>query len=559
MELMEKNPEVSRIPAASPPKLKWELVELLESVGIVRRYDNSQSLVIPLALRGRPVCWSQIMGDRTSAVVVGQRLGATSSSFVSAALFIKLMLAKCSDAERMWGCAFAYDVSGTGRGSSCIFVRLREDRCSIDIVTVMRSHFEECEAVAQLEVHSIAELLGNNFSGPNDRKQLCPMCCSSDMFVRTGAVHAFYPQEVAASRDLQCSRYHHVTANDVNRGKSFTLGVDTLPLVYPGRMHDLQLPWRCIASGGIMSCASDECSSTLAHAVPDLHASSPPHLREVVANGAFAFDATLSDHARALEPEVKFQNAKFMDCSFFVLTGQVAAGDVIAAGCMPEFMRQLSMCATQDCSCDVTLGNGQRKTLHFSYKVGESISNSYFETPITHIFPADIGDAVQHPHAPRLPRFCAHDNVLVLFGPVRRGTKFIVFPGSSSNLQLCRLTPAFCQTDPTAASCWSQLQVHSGGLLVLKCASDARFVLSLQDQFSVVTGHEFELYEITSITLLRNDARSELFAADLQQLEQRAPSLPALPHWLMTPRDLVCFRIEDVSLYAELVRNRLLL
>jgi hypothetical protein len=107
------------------------------------------------------------------------------------------------------------------------------------------------------------------------------------------------------------------------------------------------------------------------------------------------------------------------------------------------------------------------KTLCFSYTVGQSISNSFFDTPIAGIFPADIGDRAQHPQAPRLPRFCAHDNVLVLFGPVQRDTKYLVFPGSSVNLQLCRLTPTLCRTDVIAACCWSELQVHSCSCIVL--------------------------------------------------------------------------------------------
>ena len=158
------------------------------------------------------------------------------------------------------------------------------------------------------------------------------------------------------------------------------------------------------------------------------------------------------------------------DVSFFVLTGQVSAGDVIAAEDVPEFMRQLQMCSSQDCQCDVALSSGQRKTLHFSYTVGQRIPNTFFDQPIASIFPANIGDRAQHPQAPRLPRFCAHDNVLVLFGPVQRHTKFLVFPGSSVNLQLCRLTPALCQNDLTAACCWSELQVQRQ-LLRCCCAS----------------------------------------------------------------------------------------
>ena len=51
-------------------------------------------------------------------------------------------------------------------------------------------------------------------------------------------------------------------------------------------------------------------------------------------------------------------------------------------------------------------------------------------------------------------------------------------------------------------------------------------------------GHEFEMYEITALTLMRNDARAESFSANLQELEQRARSLPLPPHWCKTARDV---------------------
>jgi hypothetical protein len=52
-------------------------------------------------------------------------------------------------------------------------------------------------------------------------------------------------------------------------------------------------------------------------------------------------------------------------------------------------------------------------------------------------------------------------------------------------------------------------------------------------------GHEFEMYEITALTLMRNDARAARFTANVQRLEQQAPLLPATPHWCKTPRDVV--------------------
>ena len=51
-------------------------------------------------------------------------------------------------------------------------------------------------------------------------------------------------------------------------------------------------------------------------------------------------------------------------------------------------------------------------------------------------------------------------------------------------------------------------------------------------------GNEFEMYEITALTLMRNDARAESFSVNLQELEQRAHSLPSPPHWCKTARDV---------------------
>ena len=419
MQLLERNPDISGISRSNPQR--EQMLQLLVSAGIVRRYDHGQKLLVPLALRGRPVCWSQIIRGRVSAMMLGQRLGMSPNVTVSAALFIKVMLEKCVDVDRMWGCAFAYDLSARGEGI-CIFVRLRENRGSVDVVAVMNGGVD-CEAVFQQEVDSIARFLGKGFIDASERMRLCPMCCSADMFVRSGAVHAFHMKEVAAGGALRCSRYHDVTASHVIRGKLTKLDIDSLPFVYPSRLHELNLPWMSVESGGIIN--SSKHSSMFRerkHSVLD--------------------DGT------------------FTAMSFFVLTGQVSAGDCIASKSLSNFNRHLSLCESQDCMCEIFLTNGQCTTLHFSFNLGQSIPNSFFDTPIARIFPANIGDRAQFLQASLLQRFCAHDNVLVLFGPLQKGTKFLVFPGSSVNLRLCRLTPALCLTDQTAASCWSELQVR---------------------------------------------------------------------------------------------------
>ena len=533
MQLMENNPDYSCISARSTPDEKKQLLILLEEVGIVRRYG--QKLLVPLALQGRPVCWSQIICGRDSAVLFGLRLGISPAVTVPAASFLKVMLNKCSDPKRMWGCAFAFDVGlhEVGKnGGDCIFVRMREDRHCVDIIAIMHKG-EGISALVMSEVDCIASLLGKGFNSPNDRVPLCPMCCSADMFVRSGAAHSFHMQELDGGGVLQCSRFHHVTVADVMRGKLTILDMDALPLVYPSRMHELQLPWKQVAEGGIINngavakkwaqtspketlpllqlrpedvawepdssrvfCPGPNCGKRFnlfnrrhhcrfcGRVMCDRCASvqervgSHTNVRccaaclscsERSSDIGRSVISTISDESNAVSSAIDdtFRDGVFTDLSFFVLTGQVSAGDAIAAADIPEFVRFLSMCSSQDCIYNITLSSGERKTLHFSFQVGQPIPNPFYEgLSIGCIFPSDIGDREQH--EARLQRFCAHDNVLVVFGSMgaKSKPKFCVFPGSSVNLQLCRLTPALCQTNPTAACCWSELQVCSACCIV---------------------------------------------------------------------------------------------
>jgi hypothetical protein len=63
-------------------------------------------------------------------------------------------------------------------------------------------------------------------------------------------------------------------------------------------------------------------------------------------------------------------------------------------------------------------------------------------------------------------------------------------------------------------------------------------------------GHEYEMYEITALTLMRNDARDERFSANLQELQQRARTLPSSPHWCKTAREVVRVLCQNVCLRA---------
>lgn len=489
-EVLLQHPDITRIYKDSKKedknRQKTELVDLLVSLGLVRRYEDSQKILVPLALRGRPDCWSKILksdhmsndedGDnhdserRESALFLGLRLGVNPAVSVPAAAFIQLMLDKCKDADRMWGCAFAYEARGYGTGwaadsNSVVFVRLSEDRRSVDIVAVFDAD-SDSYSIVQSEIESIATILGDGFNSQRDRMPLCPMCCCTDFFVRSGNVHAFHFQEVAAGGALICTRHHNVTATDCLQGKLTIIEVDALPFVYPTKMHTIRLPWKCVSEGGVIGTLEHEADNVLAaHATHSATSAASVQLNsdEVAADVVSESDCAVPSAdvpVGSTALNLTYNDGMFTDISFFVLTGQVSVGDIIAAEYRPLFSQHLRLCVSEDCSCTITLTSGASKTLQFSFNVGDTIPNPFVTgLTIQNILPTDIGDRVLDPEAPRLQRFCAQDNVLVVFGPIQPKTKFLVFPGTSSSLNLVRITPALCKIDSVAAVCWAEMQV----------------------------------------------------------------------------------------------------
>ncbi len=82
-----------------------------------------------------------------------------------------------------------------------------------------------------------------------------------------------------------------------------------------------------------------------------------------------------------------------------------------------------------------------------------------------------------------------------------------MFAGARKNLRLCRLTPSTCSTSIHAACCWSELQ----------------------DYFAIVMGPEFQNYEITALTLFRNDELARAFMQEMRGMQQRRRE--AVPAW----------------------------
>jgi hypothetical protein len=198
--------------------------------------------------------------------------------------------------------------------------------------------------------------------------------------------------------------------------------------------------------------------------------------------------------------------------SFFVLTGQVSAGAVLQSDDLLRFESLVASCSDHSApfppySNHFVLKDSVDVQLQFRFNTGDMPALPGGRK-ILSIHAADVGDALST--TPSFESFCCLDNVLVIFekSDDDRKNQFVIFSGKRHDLRMCRLTPAYCNINTQAARCWSELQ----------------------DYFAVVMGHEFLNYEITALTLFRNDERARAFVQQMDILKGRQRDV--VPPWL---------------------------
>ena len=156
--------------------------------------DTDCVFMVPPALKGRPSFWREIADpDGNDTWVRGLRFSST-AGLVTVACFVRVMSAVCVVPSRMWGCAFVLLVDDDTR----VLVRLSESRASVDTVIMSRSSSNLISENVLERCREIARLLDCNHTAP---LLLCPYCCASDMYVRSGSAHSFYEnQALTATR-----------------------------------------------------------------------------------------------------------------------------------------------------------------------------------------------------------------------------------------------------------------------------------------------------------------------------------------------------------------------
>ncbi len=153
--------------------------------------DGSVQFMVPSALKGRPSFWREVFGlDQACcfSCVRGVRF-ACMDAMITVAAFVRAITQLCFDPTRMWGCAFSFQLLNHG----CMFVRLAESRDFVDVVVLGSDMSQLVGEHVDEGFRQVTALLRCSTSNP---LLLCPHCCASDMFARSGAVHAFYREQI---------------------------------------------------------------------------------------------------------------------------------------------------------------------------------------------------------------------------------------------------------------------------------------------------------------------------------------------------------------------------
>ena len=152
--------------------------------------DSSLEFLVPSSLQGRPSFWREVFGCQSLSFscIRGVRYSCM-DSMITVAAFVRAMTNLCSDPARMWGCAFSFVMSNGG----LIFVRLAEGRDFVDVVVLGSDMSQLVGESVENSFRDISILLRCSTS---NTRLLCPQCCASDMFARSGAVHAFHREQL---------------------------------------------------------------------------------------------------------------------------------------------------------------------------------------------------------------------------------------------------------------------------------------------------------------------------------------------------------------------------
>ena len=535
--------------------------------------DHSAQFMVPSSLQGRPSFWREVFDSRvfSFSCIRGVRYFCM-DSMITVAAFVRAMTHLCSDPSRMWGCAFCFPLIN----GSLVFVRLSESRDFVDVVVLGNSLSQLAGESVDSSMRKISTLLRCSSS---NTLPLCPHCCASDMFARSGAVHAFFREQLALLSIVD----QQERADDDARSPALSHELRGLALD-----ESIASGSSAQSVGGSMSGGGEGCSPTIScsryHRVSESSvlmghnvgsvggAGMPVSFPEACVTGRDALGwVALSTTGLA---ETATAEAEVMPNSFFSLTQQLMEGDMIASASLTVIHDSLQSgakhCRVRRCG-PATSSAWSDVDVRLEYGVGDDIGGAVIDMILSCSGTFDVSSAVtssgsvtnKRPHC-----LSCGDVVLLSVAVDSDGTKVegvlcvvtqvvkddgLILtrkqPGCAAQLPLAanvsimpvraRFTPLdnvlVVYKRPNAAK--KKFDVFPGpsnGLSVLRLfpsdcsrsAQAAKCWRDVEDNWAIMLGNEFRNYEITSVTLFRCEERERLFLDEVNHLKRIAPLRP---------------------------------
>jgi len=193
-----------------------KLFDFLEGMGVIKEiHPGSGSFYVPISLKGRPSFWIDVfdvlkehgahlrdLSQSPTLYILGRRFSSASHSRVSVALFFKIMSSRSSFMQK-WGCAFIIDQ--TKEDGAIYFIRLFEDRTALDVIRI-----SDRSSVGTGGTFKDRDIAQEAFrTGDLHQTYLCPLCCSSNMYMRAGTAHCLGGEAQTSVHTVNCPRAAH--------------------------------------------------------------------------------------------------------------------------------------------------------------------------------------------------------------------------------------------------------------------------------------------------------------------------------------------------------------
>jgi hypothetical protein len=534
-------------------------------------YDDSALFMVPSSLQGRPSFWREVFDSQLLffSCIRGVRYFCM-DSMINVAAFVRAMTHLCSDPTCMWGCAFSFPLSNGG----FIFVRLAESRDFVDVVVLGSNLSQLVGEAVESSFREISTLLRCSTS---NTLVLCPHCCASDMFARSGAVHAFHRQQLAllANNDQQeqsqhadvnlqppalckdsdrlafdgsfagassahldrrikpvisCSRYHEVSESSVLMGMNVgSVGGAGMPASFPeGSIADRDaFEWVSVSGTGLAEMATGK---------PEVMPNSFFSLTRQLDEGDMISAQSLAAIDGALESGAK--HCRVSRCGS-ATSGAWCNLDVCLEYCVGDFIGGREIDVILSCSGTIEVSSflaasgavttNQRHNLNRGDDVLLSV-------------PVD-GDGSNVEGVRCLVTDVITDNQLILkrkhpgsAAPLPLASNVSIMPVCASFTPLHNVLVVYKRPADTTRAPFDVFPGSSNRLRILRLASSdcSRSALAaacwrdVEDNWAIMLGNEFRNYEITGITLFRCEERERLFLDEVNYLK-RISSHRSLP------------------------------